>query len=129
MTSIEVSIDLSAGTAQVSGPISNADNVRLVLKDYAENITDGSRVRIVRGCHVLITGGTVTVSGENGVCLLNTNSDEVKKLAESMRCPSQVGVEIVVDDTEDESVKASGRALLLLNWVEVGWSGGGTVHH
>lgn len=119
MTSIEVSIDLSAGTAQVSGPISNADNVQIVLKDYAENVTDGSRVRIVRGCHVLITGGTVTVSGDNGVCLLNTNSDEVKKLAESMRCPSQVGVEIVVDDTEDESVKASGRALLLLNWVEV----------
>ena len=125
MTIIEVSIDLSAGTAQVSGPISNADNVQLVLKDYAENITDGSRVRIVRGCRELITGGTVTVSGDNGVCLLNTNSDEVKKLAESMRCPSQVGVEIVVDDTEDESVKASGRALLLLNWVEVGWSGGG----
>ena len=127
MTIIEVSINLSAGTAQVSGPISNADNVRLVLKDYAENITDGSRVRIVRGCRELITGGTVTVSGDNGVCLLNTNSDEVKNLAESMRCPSQVGVEIVVDDTEDESVKASGRALLLLNWVEVGWSGGGTV--
>ena len=133
MTSIEVSIDLSAGTAQVSGPISNADNVQLVLKGYAENVTDGSRVRIVRGCRELITGGIVTVSGDNGVCLINTNSDEVKKLAESMRCPSQVGVEIVVDDTEDESVKASGRALLLLNWVEVGGggvgggSGGGTV--
>ena len=125
MTIIEVSINLSAGTAQVSGPISNADNVQLVLKDYAENVTDGSRVRIVRGCHVLITGGTVTVSGDNGVCLLNTNSDEVKKLAESMRCPSQVGVEIVVDDTEDESVRASGRALLLLNWVEVGGGGVG----
>lgn len=131
MTSIEVSIDLSAGTAQVSGPISNADNVQIVLKDYAENVTDGSRVRIVRGCHVLITGGTVTVSGDNGVCLLNTNSDEVKKLAESMRCPSQVGVEIVVDDTEYESVRASGRALLLLNWVEVGGCGvgGGAVQN
>lgn len=127
MTIIEVSIDLSAGTAQASGPISNADNVQLVLKGYAENVTDGSRVRIVRGCLDLITGGTVTVSGDNGVCLLNTNSDEVKKLAESMRCPSQVGVEIVVDDTEDESVKASGRALLLLNWVEVGGCGGGGV--
>ena len=127
MTSIEVSIDLSAGTAQVSGPISNADNVQLVLRDYAGHVTDGSRVRIVRGFIDLITGGTVTVSGDNGVCLLNTNSDEVKKLAESMRCPSQVGVEIVVDDTEDESVKASGRALLLLNWVEVGGCGGGGV--
>ena len=131
MTSIEVSIDLSAGTAQVSGPISNADNVQLVLKDYAGHVTDGSRVRIVRGCRELITGGTVTVSGDNGVCLINTNSDEVKKLAESMRCPSQVGVEIVVDDTEDESVKASGRALLLLNWVEVGGGGvgGGAVQN
>ena len=129
MTSIEVSIDLSAGTAQVSEPISNADNVQLVLKDYAGHVTDGSRVRIVRGCRELITGGTVTVSGDNGVCLLNTNSDEVKKLAESMRCPSQVGVEIVVDDTEYESVRASGRALLLLNWVEVGGGGvgGGSV--
>lgn len=125
MTSIEVTIDLSAGTAQVSGPISNADNVQLVLKDYAEHVTNTSRVRVVRGCHDLIVGGTVTVSGDNGVCLLNTNSDAVKKLAEIMRCPSQAGVEIVVDDTDDESVKATGRALLLLNWVDVGGGGGG----
>lgn len=125
MATIYADIDIASGRMKLDGSFTDRDDANVVLRGFAERYTTVMTLDVVLNGKTIASAVTFEQKDDDVVAAVNMDTEHVRRMSRAARGPSQVGVSVVLNESDE--LVAKGRSIVLLNWEEQPGGGGGEV--